>query len=242
MSDKKGDATKAGTPQSGIQASPGSKLRAESTYGREKHNAVSTYGKAKTDQVHSNPKQEFSRETIGPAFKEFEKDGYSVLDYLGDGAYAKAKVYKVQTKKGRTSAVKVIDLEKASENYRVKFMPRELQILMKVRDDHIVGIHEIKKIRDRAIMIYMEFAPGGTVASLLRQGPVSEARAVAFSFTSDTSANIHLMRKRDGGGDTGVINCKTPTTLLLTPHCDFHSFGFGSQAHYHNLDDKEANK
>ena len=48
----------------------------------------------------------------------------------------------------------------------------------------------------------------------------------AFSFTRDPDS-IHMMRKWEGG-DPGVINQKTPTTLLLKPNGEFHSFGFGA--------------
>lgn len=62
----------------------------------------------------------------------------------------------------------------------------------------------------------------------------------AFSFVRDPSS-IHMMRKWEGG-DPGVINQKTPTTLLLTPDGEFHSFGFAARDLYHDLDAKEAKR
>jgi len=62
----------------------------------------------------------------------------------------------------------------------------------------------------------------------------------AFSFVRDPSS-IHMMRKWEGG-DPGVINQKTPTTLLLSPEGDFHSFGFTARDFYHDLDNKEAKR
>lgn len=62
----------------------------------------------------------------------------------------------------------------------------------------------------------------------------------AFSFVRDPSS-IHMMRKWEGG-DPGVINQKTPTTLLLSPDGDFHSFGFTARDFYHDLDNKEAKR
>ncbi|KAK3094819.1 hypothetical protein FSP39_006636 [Pinctada imbricata] len=62
----------------------------------------------------------------------------------------------------------------------------------------------------------------------------------AFSFTSDPDG-IHMMRKWEGG-DPGVINQKTPTTVLLTPEGLFHSFGFSARDFYHDLDKEEAKK
>lgn len=62
----------------------------------------------------------------------------------------------------------------------------------------------------------------------------------AFSFVRD-SDSIHMMRKWEGG-DPGVSNQKTPTTLLLKPNGEFHSFGFGARDHYHDLEEGEAKK
>ncbi len=62
----------------------------------------------------------------------------------------------------------------------------------------------------------------------------------AFSFTRDPDS-IHMMRKWEGG-DPGVSNQKTPTTLLLKPNSEFHSFGFGARDFYHDLEEAEAKK
>ena len=62
----------------------------------------------------------------------------------------------------------------------------------------------------------------------------------AFSFTRDATS-IHMMRKWEGG-DPGVTNQKTPTTLLLKPDGTFHSFGFGARDFYHDLDPNDAKK
>lgn len=84
----------------------------------------------------------------------------------------------------------------------------------------------------------------------------------AFSFTQDSEA-IHMMRcppphaslisavtrdltkssdrnRRWEGGDPGVANQKSPTSLLLTPDLRFHSFGFAARDFYHDLDPEEA--
>ncbi|KYO26274.1 heat shock protein 12A isoform B [Alligator mississippiensis] len=60
----------------------------------------------------------------------------------------------------------------------------------------------------------------------------------AFSFSNDPEA-IHMMRKWEGG-DPGVANQKTPTSLLLTPEGTFHSFGYTARDYYHDLDPEEA--
>ena len=76
----------------------------------------------------------------------------------------------------------------------------------------------------------------------------------AFSFTHETSSSsptrqgfngggssIHMMGKWEGS-DAGIINQKTPSTLLLTPEGQFHSFGFTARNFYHDLTEQEARK
>ncbi|XP_058882560.1 heat shock 70 kDa protein 12A-like isoform X2 [Acipenser ruthenus] len=55
----------------------------------------------------------------------------------------------------------------------------------------------------------------------------------AYSFTKEPEC-IHIMRRWEGG-DPGVSNQKTPTTILLTPDLKFHSFGNAARDFYHDL-------
>ncbi|XP_071511378.1 uncharacterized protein, partial [Diadema antillarum] len=60
----------------------------------------------------------------------------------------------------------------------------------------------------------------------------------AYSLVREPES-VHIMRKWEGG-DPGVTNMKTPTTLLLTPEGKFHSFGFTARDFYHDMDHNEA--
>ncbi|EPY82157.1 HSPA12B-like protein [Camelus ferus] len=60
----------------------------------------------------------------------------------------------------------------------------------------------------------------------------------AYSFAKEPEC-IHVMRRWEGG-DPGVSNQKTPTTILLTPERKFHSFGYAARDFYHDLDPSEA--
>nr|KAF6456438.1 heat shock protein family A (Hsp70) member 12A [Rousettus aegyptiacus] len=60
----------------------------------------------------------------------------------------------------------------------------------------------------------------------------------AYSFAKEPEC-IHVMRRWEGG-DPGVSNQKTPTTILLTPERKFHSFGYAARDFYHDLDPNEA--
>ncbi|XP_062928107.1 heat shock 70 kDa protein 12A isoform X2 [Mobula hypostoma] len=60
----------------------------------------------------------------------------------------------------------------------------------------------------------------------------------AYSFARDPEC-IHIMR-RWGGGDPGVSNQKSPTTILLTPDGKYHSFGYAARDFYHDLDPNDS--
>ncbi|KAM6956109.1 heat shock 70 kDa protein 12A isoform 2-T2 [Aplochiton taeniatus] len=60
----------------------------------------------------------------------------------------------------------------------------------------------------------------------------------AYAFTKEPEC-IHTMRRWEGG-DPGVSNQKTPTTILLTPDRKFHSFGYAARDFYHDLDPTDS--
>ncbi|XP_017560478.1 heat shock 70 kDa protein 12A isoform X3 [Pygocentrus nattereri] len=60
----------------------------------------------------------------------------------------------------------------------------------------------------------------------------------AYAFTKEPEC-IHTMRRWEGG-DPGVSNQKTPTTILLAPEKKFHSFGYAARDFYHDLDPTES--
>ncbi|MBN3324367.1 HS12A protein, partial [Atractosteus spatula] len=60
----------------------------------------------------------------------------------------------------------------------------------------------------------------------------------AYAFTKEPEC-VHTMRRWEGG-DPGVSNQKTPTTILLTPEGKFHSFGYAARDFYHDLDPSES--
>ena len=107
---------------------------------------------------------------------------FKLLSLIGLGNYARVyRAIPIGTTTGLTSkgdkelAIKSINLSRVSDNYRVKFLPRELSILKSVQHVNICKIYEIFQVTDR-IFIVMQFCPKGTIADLLQKiGPFSEA-------------------------------------------------------------------
>lgn len=99
---------------------------------------------------------------------------YRILGLVGTGNYA--RVYKATVPpNSKEVAVKAINLNRTSDNYKQKFLPRELTILRKISHVNICKVYEIIQIADR-IFIVMQFCNKGTIADLLQKnGPFSEA-------------------------------------------------------------------
>ncbi|XP_052228946.1 heat shock 70 kDa protein 12A-like [Dreissena polymorpha] len=62
----------------------------------------------------------------------------------------------------------------------------------------------------------------------------------AYSFVHEPDI-IHLMRRHESG-EPGLFDQKIPTTILLTPEGQFHSFGYAAREHYYDIDPKDSLK
>lgn len=109
--------------------------------------------------------------------------GYKLLKKLGEGSYAKVylaefKSQTTETGDRRTSlACKIIDTSKAPKDFVKKFLPRELDILIKLNHPHIIHVHSIFQ-RKTKYFIFMRFAENGDLLEfILKKGAVSEAQA-----------------------------------------------------------------
>ncbi|XP_076236835.1 testis-specific serine/threonine-protein kinase 6 [Calliopsis andreniformis] len=107
--------------------------------------------------------------------------GYKFLKKLGEGSYA--KVYLAEYKpdsdpdKNNTLACKVIDTAKAPKYFVRKFLPRELDILIKLNHPHVVHVHSIFQRRNK-YFIFMRYAENGDLLDfVLKNGAVIEGQA-----------------------------------------------------------------
>ncbi|CAH0561282.1 unnamed protein product [Brassicogethes aeneus] len=105
--------------------------------------------------------------------------GYKILKAFGEGSYAKVYLSEFQDKgeKTRVLACKIIDTSKAPKDFVKKFLPRELDILIRVNHPHIIHVHSVFQ-RKSKYFIFMRFAENGDVLEfILKKGSVSEAQA-----------------------------------------------------------------
>lgn len=69
-----------------------------------------------------------------------EVNGYTLGKLLGEGAYAKVKLA-ISTKHNCNVAIKVINKRRASKEYLAKFLPREIQVLQRLKHPYVVRLY-----------------------------------------------------------------------------------------------------
>ncbi|XP_022912583.1 testis-specific serine/threonine-protein kinase 3-like [Onthophagus taurus] len=106
--------------------------------------------------------------------------GYKLLKKLGEGSYAKVYLTDFRNPKENKSlqlACKVVDTSVAPKDFVKKFLPRELDILIKLNHPHIVHIQNIFQRRSK-YFVFMRFAENGDLLEfILKKGAISEAQA-----------------------------------------------------------------
>lgn len=112
--------------------------------------------------------------------------GYQLIRKLGEGSYAKVYLAEFKSsdsyhnsehKPNSLLACKIVDTTKAPKDFVKKFLPRELEILIKLNHPHIIHVHSIFQ-RKAKYFIFMRFAETGDLLEfILRKGSVAEAQA-----------------------------------------------------------------
>nr|XP_033810665.1 testis-specific serine/threonine-protein kinase 3 isoform X1 [Geotrypetes seraphini] len=104
-------------------------------------------------------------------------NGYQLGKTIGEGTYSKVKEA-FCTKHQRKVAIKIIDKMEGPEEFIQRFLPRELQIVRRLKHKNIIQVYETLESDDGKIYLVMELAEGGDIFDcVLQSGPLSESRA-----------------------------------------------------------------
>lgn len=123
------------------------------------------------------------------------------------------EVYRaVDTRRGRTVALKVLAPGIAGdEQYRSRFR-RESDNAAKLTDPHVIPIHDFGEIEGR-LFIDMRLVDGRSLDSLLSEGPLPPARAVAFvAQVAEALADAHAH---------GIVHRDVKPSNMLVTRSDF---------------------
>ncbi|CAH0389463.1 unnamed protein product [Bemisia tabaci] len=109
-----------------------------------------------------------------------EQRGYLIGKKIGQGSYATVHIAdyvdKASPKKMRL-ACKIFDKDKAPRDFLNKFFPRELEILTKIENPHIIQVHSILQ-RGSRVFIFMRYADNGDLLDFVKKnGVVPESNA-----------------------------------------------------------------
>lgn len=109
--------------------------------------------------------------------------GYKLFKVLGEGSYAKVYLSEYRPlvvddkAKPKQLACKIVDTQKAAKDFVKKFLPRELDILVKINHPHLIHVHSIFQ-RKSKYFIFMRFAENGDLLDfILKKGSISEAQS-----------------------------------------------------------------
>ncbi|KAJ8672971.1 hypothetical protein QAD02_004232 [Eretmocerus hayati] len=100
-----------------------------------------------------------------------EQRGYVIGKKIGQGTHATVHLAEfidgTNSKKVRL-ACKIFDKKKAPNNFLNTFFPRELEILTKIENPHIIQVHSILQ-RGPRVFIFMRYAENGDLLEFIRR-------------------------------------------------------------------------
>ncbi|XP_012275615.1 testis-specific serine/threonine-protein kinase 3 isoform X2 [Orussus abietinus] len=109
-----------------------------------------------------------------------EQRGYLIGKKIGQGSYATvhlAEYVDGTSPKKMRLACKIFDKEKAPPDFLDKFFPRELEILTKIENPHIIQVHSILQ-RGPRVFIFMRYADNGDLLDFVKlNGVVPEQQS-----------------------------------------------------------------
>ncbi|XP_032511826.1 testis-specific serine/threonine-protein kinase 1-like isoform X3 [Danaus plexippus] len=107
--------------------------------------------------------------------------GYTIIKKVNEGSYAKVYLaeYKNPNKNSKLStlACKVIDTNTAPKDFVKKFLPREIEMLIKLNHPHLVHTHSIFQRRYKYFIFMRYMECGDLLEHILHKGAVHEDQA-----------------------------------------------------------------
>ena len=112
-----------------------------------------------------------------------QRKGYSIIGDLGEGSYSKVK-HATWQKPGESVplkvALKIINKQTAPKDFLEKFLPREIEVMKKVKHPNLIRMYELFQISNK-LYFTLEWGGHGDLLQYIRlRGPLSETDARKF--------------------------------------------------------------
>ena len=112
-----------------------------------------------------------------------QQKGYSIIGDLGEGTYSKVK-HATWQKPGEGTpvkvALKIINKKTAPKDFLEKFLPREIEIMKKVKHPNLIRLYELFQISNK-LYFTLEWGGHGDLLQYIRlRGPINENETRRF--------------------------------------------------------------
>lgn len=162
--------------------------------------------------------------------KLLAEQGYFIIGDIGEGAYSKVRLYWSKTLK-RTVAIKIINRQQAPRDFVKNFLPREIDILQKVKHPHIANIYEILATSDGRIFIVLEYSVYNDVLRHIQTNGAFDENRAKHVFGQLIEAVAYLHENKIVHRDLKCENLLLTTTLedmhMVNPTIDLSKFKDG---------------
>ncbi|CAK8693115.1 testis-specific serine/threonine-protein kinase 1-like [Clavelina lepadiformis] len=123
----------------------------------------------------------------GDDSQQLQKKGYNITGDLGEGTYSKVK-QATWTRPGEPNpnpnpvkvALKIINKKTAPKDFLEKFLPREIEIMKKVKHPNLIRLYELFQISSK-LYFALEWGGHGDLLQYIRlRGPVKDSECRRF--------------------------------------------------------------
>jgi len=115
--------------------------------------------------------------------------GYELLDRLGEGGMGEVFLAR-QLSLDREVAVKLVRRELLTEEWFLERLEREARLLARLRNPHLVTVHDFVRLADGSAAVVMELIEGGGLRDRLRQAPAGLPLAEALGVFGQVAAAV----------------------------------------------------
>lgn len=113
---------------------------------------------------------------------QLQKKGFSISGELGEGTYSKVK-QATWNREGQTTskvALKIINKKTAPKDFLDKFLPREMEVMKKIKHPNLIRLFELFQISSKLYFV-LEWAGHGDLLQYIRLcGPLKESSCRQF--------------------------------------------------------------